>query len=149
MLKLDGNGEAMVRLALWRHGIGLCLALASVLAGVPAAARTLGAIRADGVLKVGFAGDYAPYALRGPDGAITGADVTMAQALAGDLRVKLQIVATSWTSMTNEFKAGRFDIARGGVSVTAAREDDWAFSIPGIQAGNRPIVRCGDNDRYT
>jgi cyclohexadienyl dehydratase len=42
----------------------------------------------------------------------------MAQALAKKLGVTLEIVPTTWKSMTGDFKAGRFDIAMGGVSVT-------------------------------
>jgi cyclohexadienyl dehydratase len=41
-------------------------------------------------------GDYAPYSLRGPDGHISGADVTMARELAQALGVTLVIVPTSW-----------------------------------------------------
>jgi cyclohexadienyl dehydratase len=119
-----------------------------VLSVVPAEARTLAAVKADGILRVGLTGDYAPYSLRGPDGKLTGADVTMAQALAKTLGVALQIVPTTWKSMTGDFEAGRFDIAMGGVSVTAERAAIGAFSVTVMSDGKRPIVRCADKDRY-
>jgi cyclohexadienyl dehydratase len=120
-----------------------------VLSAAPAQARTLAAIKAGGTLRVGLTGDYAPYALRGPEAQITGADVTMAQALADALGVVLEIVPTTWKSMTDDFKADRFDIAMGGVSVTPARAAIGNFSVTVISDGKRPIVRCADKDRYT
>jgi cyclohexadienyl dehydratase len=99
------------------------------LSAMPIEARTLAAVEADGLLRVGLTGDYAPYSLRGPDGDITGADVRMAQALAKKLGVRLEIVPTTWESMTADFKAGRFDIAMGGVSVTAERAAIGDFSV--------------------
>jgi cyclohexadienyl dehydratase len=132
---------------LW-HSVGANLVLMLVVSAMPVEARTLAAVKADGLLRVGLTGDYAPYSLRGPDGKITGADVTMAQALAKRLGVALEIVPTTWKSMTGDFKAGRFDIAMGGVSVTAERAAIGDFSVPIMSDGKRPIVRCADKDRY-
>lgn len=93
-------------------------------------------------------GDYAPYSSRGPDGTIKGADVTMAHALADELGVGLEIIPTTWKSMSDDFKADRFDIAMGGVSVTPGRAAIGDFSIVVMSDGKRPIVRCADKDRY-
>jgi cyclohexadienyl dehydratase len=107
-------------------------------------ARTLAAVKAAGVLNVGLTGDYAPYSLRRRDGSITGADVVMAQALADALGVELKIVPTTWKSMTDDFKADRFDIVMGGVSVTPQRAALGDFSVTVMSDGKRPIVRCTD-----
>ena len=136
---------------LWRSiwaNLALMLALSLELLAAPVEARTLAAIKAAGVLEVGLTGDYAPYALRGRDG-VTGADVVMAQTLAGALGVALEIVPTTWKSMTDDFKADRFDIVMGGVSVTPQRAALGDFSVPVMSDGKRPIVRCADKDRYT
>jgi cyclohexadienyl dehydratase len=132
-----------------RTAISSIFALAFVLSTQPAEARTLAAIKTDGVLRVGLTGDYAPYSLRSPDEQITGADVMMARVLAKALGVALEIVPTTWKSMTNDFKADRFDIAMGGVSITAERAAIGEFSIAVMHDGKRPIARCGDKDRYT
>jgi cyclohexadienyl dehydratase len=126
--------------------IGLLL---SALSALPAHARTLDAIKASGTLRVGLTGDYAPYSLRGADAKITGADVVMAQTLASGLGVTLEIVPTTWKSMTEDLKADRFDVAMGGVSVTPARAAIGDFSVTVMSDGKRPIVRCADKDRYT
>lgn len=121
---------------------------ASPFGTAPASARTLSAIRAEGTLKVGLTGDYAPYSLRRADGAFEGADVTMARSLARALGVALVLVPTSWKTLTADFRADRFDIAMGGVSVTPERAALGDFSIPVLHDGKRPIVRCADKDRY-
>ncbi len=72
----------------------------------------------------------------------------MAQALASELGVALEIVPTTWKSMSEDFAADRFDIAMGGVSVTPARAALGDFSITVLRDGKRPIVRCADKDRY-
>jgi cyclohexadienyl dehydratase len=115
---------------------------------IPAQARTFAAIKAAGILRIGLTGDYPPYALRDTDGRITGADVVMAQALAKELGVTLKIVPTTWKSLTDDFKAERFDIAMGGVSVTPERTAIGDFSITVVADGKRPIARCVDKDRY-
>jgi cyclohexadienyl dehydratase len=135
-------------MSLWRQ-FCMTLLLVLALAAAPAQGRTLAAIEARGTLRVGLTGDYAPYSLRGPDAQITGADVTMAQALAHDLGVALEIVPTTWKSMAGDLKTDRFDIAMGGVSVTPARAAIGNFSVTVISDGKRPIVRCADKDRYT
>jgi cyclohexadienyl dehydratase len=119
-----------------------------LLLAMPASARPLAAIKADGTLRVGLTGDYAPYSLRGADGAITGADVTMAQSLAKNLGVKLAIVPTAWKMLKNDLVADKFDVAMGGVSVTPDRAAVGDYSIPVMHDGKRPIVRCADKDKY-
>jgi cyclohexadienyl dehydratase len=128
---------------------GAALVLLLALACASVEARPLAAIKAGGTLKVGLTGDYAPYSLRGADGEIIGADVTMAQSLAKTLRVKLEIVPTTWKTMQADLQADRFDIAMGGVSVTPDRAAIGDFSVTVMRDGKRPIVRCTDKELYT
>lgn len=121
----------------------------TLLSVLPSVARPLSAIEADGVLRVGMTGDYAPFSLHGDDGKIFGADVAMAQDLAKTLGVRLVIVPTTWKTLQADLQADRFDIAMGGVSVTPDRAAIGDFSVPVMQDGKRPIVRCADKDRYT
>jgi cyclohexadienyl dehydratase len=123
--------------------------LMSSAGAVSSAARPLAAIKSDGSLKVGMTGDYAPYSLRGPDGQISGADVTMARELAKALGVALVIVPTTWNTLQADLLADRFDIAMGGVSVTPDRAAAGEFSLPVLHDGKRPIARCADKERYT
>src|SRR5207248_3486447 len=82
---------------------------------------TLGRIRAAGVLRVGTTGDYTPFSLRRADGSYEGADIEMAHDLAERLGVRVTFVPTIWVELLDDFLADRFNIAMGGVTVTAAR----------------------------
>ncbi len=121
-----------------------------VVASTPAVrAADLAAVQAAGVLRVGTTGDYKPFAFREADGSYRGADIAMAQQLAAALGVKVQFVPTVWATLNDDFAAGKFDMAVGGVTILPAREKIAAFSTATLVDGKRPIVRCADKDRYT
>jgi cyclohexadienyl dehydratase len=117
--------------------------LTSALAALrPGPAPALNRIRASHVLRIGMTGDYAPFSVE-EGGALRGADVELALALAAKLQVQPQFVKTSWPALMQDYTAGRFDVAAGGISVTPARTAQAAFSIPYHRGGKTPIVRCG------
>jgi cyclohexadienyl dehydratase len=132
----------------WRW-ICACLACALVFAAAPCRARTLETIEASGELKVGMTGDYAPYDIQAADGTFSGTDVTMARKVAQNLGVTLKIVPTTWRSLQDDLVSDRFDIAMGGVSITAARAAIGLFSRPVMRDGKRPIVRCANKELFT
>ena len=125
------------------------LALLCLAPGAAQAGEALDGIHARGVLRVGTTGDYKPFTFHQPDGSYTGADIAMARRLAGVLNVRLEIVPTTWASLLPDFTAHRFDVAMGGVSVTAPRAAAGAFSAVTLVDGKRPIARCADQDRFT
>ncbi len=127
----------------------LFFALCGLAISTQVLAADLAAIRAAGVLRVGTTGDYKPFAFRDPDGSYRGADITMARLLATDLGVKVAFVPTSWGKLNEDFAADKFDVAVGGVTILPAREKIAAFSTATMVDGKRPIVRCGDKDRFT
>jgi cyclohexadienyl dehydratase len=108
----------------------------------PATVPALTRIRASHVLRIGMTGDYAPFSVE-EGGSLHGADVELALALAAKLHVQPQFVRTSWPGLMQDYAAGRFDVAAGGISVTPAREAQAMFSIPYNTGGKTPIVRCG------
>jgi membrane-bound lytic murein transglycosylase MltF len=123
----------------------LAIVLLIGLAGAqPASARPLAAIAADGTLRVGMTGDYAPFAVRGADDRISGADVTMAKSLAKALGVALVIVPTSWKTLAADLTADRYDVAMGGVSITPDRAALGEFTHPvRWQTADRTLRREG------
>ncbi|HEY4210344.1 MAG TPA: transporter substrate-binding domain-containing protein [Steroidobacteraceae bacterium] len=104
-------------------------------------------VSASGVLRVGVAGDYAPFAVD-HDGVVSGADVELAKLLAARLKVEPVFVRTSWGSLLSDLRAGDFDIAMGGVSITPERQAAGAFSQPYATGGKTLITRCRDAARY-
>ena len=113
------------------------------------ASPTLARIQRVGVLRVGTTGDYTPFSLLQRDGSYAGADIDMAHDLAARLDVGISFVPTVWVDLLDDFLADGFDIAMGGVTVTAARAERAFFSIPTFVDGKRPLARREDRDRFT
>ncbi|MCF1475217.1 transporter substrate-binding domain-containing protein [Agrobacterium vitis] len=108
---------------------------------------TLATIKQAGVIRIGTTGDYKPFSYKGGDGELVGADISMGKALATDLGVKPEFVMTTWKTMLEDFKAGKFDMVLGGITVNSARAEVGDFSLSNVKDGKRPIVRCEDKDR--
>lgn len=105
-------------------------------------APTLQRIKASGILRVGMTGDYAPFSLE-REGKLSGVDVTGAAELARSLGVTPRFIRTTWSTLMDDYRAGRFDLAMGGISITADRAAQAAFSSAYHRGGKTPIVRCG------
>ena len=105
-------------------------------------------IEASGEVRVGLTGDYKPFSWEAPEGTFRGLDADMAQALAEDLGVRLVIVKTSWPTLMEDLKAGKYDIGMGGISVTEERKEHALFSTPLLTDGKAPIARCEDASRF-
>lgn len=99
-------------------------------------------------LRVGTTGDYAPFSVE-RNGRYTGIDIDMARNLAAALGVKLVLVHTTWPHLMRDLRAGRYDIAMGGVSRNTARERYGYFSTPYYHGGKAAIARCSDAAKYT
>ena len=125
--------------------------LALLAASVPgvAAAEGLDAVIASGTLRVGLTGDYKPFSYRDPQtGTFSGIDVDMAQALAGTMGVKLEIVPTAWPKLMADLQGNKFDVAMGGVTINLPRLRTAWFSAPVMTAGKTPIALCTNKERF-
>jgi len=100
-------------------------------------------IRAARLLRIGTTGDYAPFSLERAGG-LTGTDVTLGGELAAAMGARAVFVHTSWGALLQDLRAGRFDVAMGGISITPARAAAAAFSIPYYAGGKTIIARCAD-----
>jgi len=118
-------------------------ALIAALGGLRRApAPTLQRIKASGILRVGMTGDYAPFSLE-HEGTLSGIDVTGAFELAQSLGATPRFIRTTWPTLMDDYRAGRFDVAMSGISITTEREAQAAFSSAYHRGGKTPIVRCG------
>jgi chorismate mutase-like protein len=104
-------------------------------------------IRERGVLRVGLPGDYAPYALNGAEGP-AGVDVALAREIAATLGFDVEFVQTSWGALMADARAGRFDVAAGGISITPERRREQRFTRSYLRDHKAPLVRCGDESRF-
>lgn len=130
--------------------------LAGLIAASCAASLSLTAYaqpsRLDDVLERGFVrvcttGDYSPYTFFGPDGQFIGIDIDLARSLATTLGVDVQFVQASWPTLISDF-VGKCDIAMGGISITAERQEYADFSESHMSEGKSPIARCDDVGRF-
>jgi chorismate mutase-like protein len=103
------------------------------------------AVNAPAVLRVGTTGDYPPFSYRDPaSGRWIGADIEAAQALGRSLGRPVQFITTTWSALLQDQVAGRFDIAMGGISITAARLREADYSVAYLQDGKTALTRCAD-----
>ena len=128
---------------------------AATAAPAPAAAApatdVLARIKQTGVLRVGLTGDYRPFSYLNPStGAYVGADVDAAKLLARSIgpNVKVQIVKTTWPTMTADLLADKFDIAMGGVSRSPDRIAAGTLSHTYFIDGKVALVRKADVAKY-
>jgi cyclohexadienyl dehydratase len=130
-------------------------ALWAALAGLRhAQGSALQRVRRTGILRVGLTGDYAPFSLEEASGTLTGTDVILAERLADHLAGDgleggtVHYVRTTWRTLLPDLLAGRFEVAVGGISVTADRAARAAFSPPYHHGGKTLLARCADGTRY-
>lgn len=132
-----------LRMTILRN-FALCLALPLFLAAAP-----LAEVKQRGVLRVGTTGDYKPFSYRANAASpFIGLDIELAGRLAAALGVRLELVPTTWPALMGDFTADRFDVAMGGVSITAERGKSAFFSAPYLRDGKTPIARRADVARF-
>ncbi|MFT7219641.1 MAG: cyclohexadienyl dehydratase [Candidatus Azotimanducaceae bacterium] len=119
-------------------------------------------IQISGILRVGTTGDYAPFSNDAKnqqpiDGNISarkpteyrGIDIDLARRLADALGAEVRFVETSWPTLMNDLKTGRYDIAMSGVSNIPSRQTEASFSDAYHVGGKTPISRCEDAAKFT
>ena len=104
-------------------------------------------IRATRVLRIATTGDYAPFSLEA-EGRLTGADIELALELAAHMGVQPLFVRTSWPSLLEDLRSGRFDVAMSGISFTPERAAAGAYSVAYHEGGKTLLARCQDRERF-
>lgn len=95
-------------------------------------------------------GDYLPFSWLPPGRPISevqGADIELAKSLAESLGVACEFVHTTWPTLLDDLKAGRYDIAMCGIARKPARAAVGMLSAPYLCFGKTPVVRVEDRDR--
>jgi cyclohexadienyl dehydratase len=72
-------------------------------------------------LRVGTSGDYAPFSIGAPPGPVGGFDAEIAEAMAGDLGVRLRWMTFRWGDLARELAEDKFDVAMAGITWQPAR----------------------------
>ncbi len=124
----------------------LVFALAALVAVLPAS--HLDTILERGEILVGTTGDYRPFSYRRPDGTLEGFDIDAARRLGAALGVEVRFVVTSWPTLVEGLREGRYDIAMGGITRTLERQTLVSLSDPYFSIGKCPLVRAADRARF-
>ncbi len=107
-------------------------------------AAALDAIKAQGAIKIGTEGTYAPFTFHDGSGALVGFDVEIARAIADRLGVKAEFLVGKWDGLIAGLDAKRYDVVVNEVSITDARKAKYDFSEPYIVSKAALIVRNDD-----
>ncbi len=103
-------------------------------------------------LVVGTSADYPPYefhvTIDGED-RIVGFEMDMAQEIANDLGVELEIKDMSFDGLLPALKAGNIDVIISGMSPTPEREKAVNFSQVYYNGSHKVLVNKDDLDAYT
>ncbi|HWZ91210.1 MAG TPA: transporter substrate-binding domain-containing protein, partial [Polyangiaceae bacterium] len=103
-----------------RRALLLGSALAPLTFSRLARADDVDAIRSRGALRVGTAGDYAPFS-SATGKTFVGFDVELGKRLAKDFGVRAEFVRFAWPELTQALKAGQFDLAMSGITLRGDR----------------------------
>lgn len=92
---------------------------------------TLEQVQEAGTLVVGTEGTYSPFSFH-QDGAgeLTGYDVEIITAVAGELGVEVEFQETQWDALFAALDSGRIDVIANQVSITPERLERYEFSEP-------------------
>ncbi|EUJ33627.1 hypothetical protein MFLO_00195 [Listeria floridensis FSL S10-1187] len=102
-------------------------------------------------LVVGLSADYPPYefhqTIKGKD-EIVGFDISIAQKIADDMGVKLDIKEMGFDSLLGALKTGKIDLIISGMSPTPERLKEVDFSDPYMDVIQKVIVRKADKSKF-
>ncbi len=116
----------------------------------------------DGVLTVGMEADYAPYnwttneenaseyayPITGTSALADGYDVRVAQAIADDLGVELEIKKISWDGLIPALQTGSIDAIIAGMSPTEERKEQIDFTNAYHEDQTDMVVVVNKNSQY-
>lgn len=120
-------------------------------AGSAAGTDKLAKIKASGKLIVGTSADYPPFEFHqivsGQD-KIEGADIEVAQAIAKDLGVKLQVEDMSFDGLLPALTTGTVDMVIAGMTVSDERKQSVDFSDIYYTVNLKLLMRKADVSKY-
>lgn len=109
--------------------------------------NSLEKIKEKGTLVVGTSADYPPYEFHKKDNGedkIVGFDIDIAQQIADDMGVKLEIKDMDFDGLLVSSQAGKIDLVIAGMNPTPEREENADFSDVYYKAENLFIVKKGE-----
>lgn len=146
---------AALALSLVACGGAASSAPASSVASAPAssvaasAANQLDAIKAKGKLVVGTEAQYPPFEFKDDKAQFAGCDIWLAQQIADELGVKLEVVDMAFDGIISAVKSGQVDIGIAAFTVDEERAKEIDFSNVYQRDEQMLIVKKGNEETYS
>ncbi|TFB55167.1 transporter substrate-binding domain-containing protein [Cryobacterium tagatosivorans] len=115
----------------------MAVLLVGSVAGCSSSAAAPAADKAQGTLKVGIEGAYPPFNYYDKSNKLVGFDVDITTALAKDMGVKVEYVATPWDSILGGLLANKYDIIISSMAITDERKAKVDFTEPYYHTGSQ------------
>jgi cyclohexadienyl dehydratase len=148
-MKRFGKEDAVMKKRLAVSMLSLVLLLCLSPSAFCAQKSRLDVILERGQILVGTTGDYKPFSYLNPQtGQFEGHDIDAALKLGGDLGVTVRFVETTWPTLVQGIREGRYDIAMCGITRTLARQKEVGLTAPYIAVGKSPLIRKVDEGRF-
>lgn len=125
------------------------LAFGLIAATAAKAESVLQTILSEGVLKVGTTGDWNPMTMKDPaTNSYTGYDIDVMTAMAEDLGVEVEFVATDWKTLVNGVIAGRYHIT-GSASIAPKRAKVAGYSASYFSLATVPLTLKTNEGKFS
>jgi polar amino acid transport system substrate-binding protein len=111
--------------------------------GAAAADSTLKHVLAEGTLKVASCLSFTPFGFTNPDGKPDGYDVDIANELAKEMGVKLEVVDTTSSNRIPNLQTNKVDVVFCNFTRTLERAKEISFTNPYVVATEGLLVRTG------
>ncbi|MNO63561.1 L-cystine-binding protein TcyA precursor [compost metagenome] len=103
-------------------------------------------VKANGKIRVGTEGTYAPFTYHDKEGNLTGFDIELTREVAKRLGVEAEFIETKWDGIFAGLDAKRFDLVANQVSIRDDRKEKYDFSDPYIVSKAVLIVNEKNED---
>ena len=147
---VEAREESFMKLNWKKCGTAVVLSAVMMLGTMGSAfAGKLEDIAARGTIRVGTTGDYRPMSYKNKDtGKYEGFDAELAEKLADSLHVKVEYVPTTWKTLSQDTKDGKFDLALCGITRTFDRERTLTMSDGYLLFGKTILCRAKDAGKF-
>lgn len=103
--------------------------------------QVLSTIIKKGEIRIGTTGNQPPYSMKAKTGELIGYEIDLANALAENMGVKLNLVEMKFSDLMGALKAGKIDAIMSGMTITPERNLSVLFAGPYVLSGKSILTK--------